>query len=37
MLKNFEAREHLCSIDKYILTHKIPIFLFTFRDIHLHL
>ena len=26
----------ICSIDKYILTHKIPIFLFTLRDIHLH-
>ena len=37
MLKNFETGEQECSIDKYILTHKIPIFLFTFRDIHLHL
>ena len=34
--QNFETREHN-SINKYILTHKKPIFLFTFRDIHLHL
>ena len=25
------------SINKYILIHKKPIVLFTFRDIHLHL
>ena len=35
--KNFESREHKYSINKYILIHKKPIFLFTFRDIQLHL
>ena len=35
----FKTREpNTCiSINKYILTHKKPMFLFTFRDIHLHL
>ena len=33
----FKTREPKYSINKYILTHKKPIFLFTFRDIHLHL
>ena len=36
--KNSETKEHNnASINKYILTHKKPIFLFIFRDIHLHL
>ena len=35
--QNFEARENKYSINKYILIHKKPIFLLTFRDIHLHL
>ena len=32
----FKTRELNISINKYILTHKKPMFLFTFRDIHLH-
>ena len=32
-----ETREHPYSINKYILIHKKPIILLTFRDIHLHL
>ena len=35
--KKFETRENKYSINKYILIHKKPIFLFTFRDIHVHL
>ena len=35
--QNFQTREHKYSISKYILTYKKPIFLFTFRDNHLHL
>ena len=35
--KKFETREHKYSINKYILIHKKTMFLFTFRDIHLHL
>ena len=35
--QNVEIREHNTAKNKYILTHKKPIFLFTFRDIYLHL
>ena len=35
--QNFQTREHKYSMNKYILIHKKPIFLFTFRDNHLHL
>ena len=35
--QNFETREHKYSINKYILIHKKPIIIFTFRDIHQHL
>ena len=35
--QNFETRENKHSINKYILIHKKPIFLFTFTDTHLHL
>ena len=36
-VQNVETREHKYNINKYILTHKKPMSLFTFRDIHLHL
>ena len=36
--QRYQKHNLLCQGgNKYILTHKIPIFLFTFRDIHLHL
>ena len=35
--QNFETTEIKYSINKYIVRHKKSIFLFTFRDIHLHL
>ena len=35
--QNVEIRQHKYSINNYILIHKKPIFLFTFRDVHLHL
>ena len=36
-VQNFETSENKYSINKYILIHKKPIFLFTFRDIYQHL
>ena len=30
--QNLQTREHKYSMNKYILIHKKPIFLFTFRD-----
>ena len=35
--QNFQTREHKYSMNKYILINKKPIFLFTFRNNHLHL